>query len=185
MNGSSLCGSRVVLGPLAEDDSDVLWSWINTRELILYNAPYRPVHQSAHRAWFADVCQRQDLVLFAIRERNSGRLIGVCQLHTIHPVHHSAELQIRIGDAAWRGKGCGREALGMLLAIGFGDLNLRRIFLRVLADNTAAIRLYQSLGFIEEGRLREAVFVDGRYQDLLMMGLLQSEYRSPSGTPTF
>lgn len=73
----------------------------------------------------------------------------------------------------------------MLLAIGFGDLNLRRIFLRVLADNTAAIRLYQSLGFIEEGRLREAVFVDGRYQDLLMMGLLQSEYRSPSGTPTF
>lgn len=171
-------GEQVSLGPLASADAAALWRWINDRTLVLNNAPYRPIHEGTHRDWFAQITSRTDAVIFAIRALPDDVLIGVCQLHSIHPIHRSAELQIRIGEAAWRGKGCGREAVSLLLETGFHDLNLRRIYLHVLAGNAAAIRLYRRAGFVEEGRLREAVCIGGRYEDLLVMGLLRRDIES-------
>jgi RimJ/RimL family protein N-acetyltransferase len=169
-------GTLVTLGPLTEADSPSLWEWINDRDLVVSNAPYRPVHEAAHDEWFAHALKRQDLAMCAIRTGPDKRLIGVCQLHSIHPVHRSAELQIRIGDGAWRGKGCGREAVTLLLAMGFRDLNLRRIYLHVLASNVVAIRLYEQAGFVHEGVLREAAHVNGKYEDLLVMAILKHDY---------
>jgi RimJ/RimL family protein N-acetyltransferase len=164
------------LGPLSDADSETLWRWINDREQVLFNAPYRPVHEAAHREWFGSALKRPDAAIFAIRTIEESRLIGVCQLHSIHPVHRSAELQIRIGDEAWRGKGCGREAVQLLLTTGFHDLNLHRIYLHVLVGNSVAVRLYEKLGFVREGLLREAAHIDGRYQDLLVMGILRRDF---------
>jgi len=169
-------GMLITLGPLTDADSPSLWQWINDRDLVLCNAPYRPVHETAHREWFARTLKRQDLVIFGIRTKHENRLIGVCQLHSIHPVHRSAELQIRIGDGAWRGKGCGREAVTLLLATGFRDLNLRRIYLHVLASNTRAVRLYEHVGFVREGVLREAAHINGDFEDLLVMAILKRDY---------
>jgi RimJ/RimL family protein N-acetyltransferase len=173
-------GNLVVLGPLSEADSETMWRWINDRELVLFNNAYRPVHEATHQEWFANTLKRQDLAIFGIRTRPEDRLIGTCQLHTIHPVHRSAELQIRIGEEAWRGKGCGRETVQLLLATGFRDLNLRRIYLHVLANNAVAIRLYEKVGFIREGLLREAAYIDGRYEDLLLMAMLKRDFLAPN-----
>lgn len=170
-----MTGEKVVLAPLAREDAPTLWRWINARDLVVHSAPYRPIHASGHEAWFADVQKRNDLVIFGIRTASTGTLVGTCQLHSIHPVHRSAELQIRIGDPEARGKGYGSQALEQLLRFGFGDLNLRRIWLHVLAGNSAALKLYAKFGFREEGRQREAVYIDGRYEDVVLMGLLRSE----------
>jgi RimJ/RimL family protein N-acetyltransferase len=47
----------------------------------------------------------------------------------------------------------------------------------VVADNERAIRSYEKVGFRQEGKLREAVFVDGSYRDLLLMSILGREYQ--------
>jgi RimJ/RimL family protein N-acetyltransferase len=60
---------------------------------------------------------------------------------------------------------------------GFEMMNLHRIELTVYAEHAAAIHVYEKVGFRQEGRLREAAFKFGRYQDLLMMGLLAGELR--------
>ena len=95
-----------------------------------------------------------------------GRLIGSCQLHGIHPVHRSAELQIRIGEAGERGRGHGTEAVTLLVDFAFRDLNLRRVALHVLATNERALKMYERIGFVREGVLREAAHVDGEYVDV-------------------
>ena len=167
--------TRVVLGPVTMTDAPVLFRWINDRELVLHSAAYRPVHEGSHREWVKGLSQRRDLVAFGIRMRRSQRLIGVCQLTAINAVSRSADLQIRIGDAAARGKGLGLEAVRLLVAFGFRDLNLHRVSLQVLATNRRAVRTYERAGFQLEGTLRDAAFVDGRFVDVLVMSLLEGE----------
>lgn len=166
----------VVLSPLTAADGPTLFNWINDRELVLFNSGYRPVHEPTHREWLAGLAGRRDLVAFAIRVKRTGRLIGVCQLTAIHAVNRSADLQIRIGEAASRGKGYGSEAVRLLLAFGFRDLNLHRIALQVFATNTRAIRTYERAGFRREGTLRDAVFIDGHYVDVLVMAVRKGQF---------
>jgi RimJ/RimL family protein N-acetyltransferase len=168
--------SRVVLAPLTEADLPRLFQWINDREQVLFNAPYKPVHAGAHREWFESIRKRPDVVIFGIRLIHSGKLIGSCQLHSIHPVHRSAEFQIRIGEVRERGKGYGLEAVRLLLDHAFRDLNLRRVFLHVYKTNRAVLRLYEKAGFVREGELRRAAYVNGRYVDVIVMGILRAEH---------
>jgi diamine N-acetyltransferase len=167
---------HVALVPLTPADVPVLFEWINDRQQVILNAPYKPVHAGQHQAWFDAIQERIDVVIFGIRLTEAGRLIGSCQLHNIHPVHRSAELQIRLGVVAERGHGYGTEATRLLLDFAFKDLNLQRVYLHVLTTNQIAIRMYQKVGFVREGVLRSAAHIDGRYLDLLMMGILRDEY---------
>ena len=167
---------RVVLGPLADEDSEILFQWINDRDLVLHNAPFRPVDAASHRDWYDAVRARHDVAIFAIRRASDHALIGTCQLHSIDPVHRSAELQIRIGDQAECGRGYGTEAVRMLLQHAFRDLGLNRVSLRVFANNDRAVRAYAKAGFTREGVLREAAYIDGRFVDVLAMAILSREY---------
>ena len=68
-------------------------------------------------------------------------------------------------------------ATQQLLAHGFNDLNLNRIYLTLLPDNERARRMYLRLGFQEEGRQRQAIFKSGRYHDVLEMALLREDFQ--------
>jgi len=166
---------RVTLSAIAMGDAPALFKWINDRELVLFNAPFRPVHEASHREWVKGLAQRRDVVAFGIRLKKSGKLIGVCQLTGINAVSRSADLQIRIGEGASRGKGLGLEAVRLLTAFGFRDLNLHRIALQVFATNTRAIKTYEAAGFRHEGTLRDGAFIDGRFVDVCVMALLEDE----------
>lgn len=175
----ALKGRRVALTPLMVRDVPILFRWINERDQVRFNGPYRPVTEREHAAWFEEIQkQRRDTVIFGIRLLSSGRLIGSCQLHSISPVHRSAELQIRIGEAKERGRGYGTEAVRLLLDFGFRDLNLHRIHLHVWATNEVALKMYERLGFVREGVLRRAAYIDGDYLDVVVMGILLEEHLS-------
>jgi RimJ/RimL family protein N-acetyltransferase len=166
---------EIKLSPLIADDAPALFAWINDRDQVLFNAPYKPVSEPQHAEWLAAVVSRRDAVIFAIRTVSGNTLIGTCQLHSINPVHRSAELQIRIGAEEARGKGYGKNAVRLLLRFAFVDLNLHRVMVHVFADNDRAIRLYESTGFRREGTLRDAAFINGRYVDVIVMGILETE----------
>jgi RimJ/RimL family protein N-acetyltransferase len=164
--------AAIALSPLLESDLPMLYRWINDREQVLLNSTYRPVSETQHRQWFEQVQQRSDGVIFAIRVDHGARLIGTCQLHTIDRVNQSAELQIRIGEVAERGRGYGTDAVRHLVRFGFEDLNLHRIWLHVFSRNVAAQRAYEKAGFTREAIQREAAFIDGAYVDVVVMAIL-------------
>jgi RimJ/RimL family protein N-acetyltransferase len=171
-----LTGARISLGPVREEDLPHLARWINDRELVLLSSPYRPVHFSDHEAWWGSVSSDPSVELFAIRLLDGDRLVGTCQLLAIDQRHRTAELQIRIGEPDARGRGLGTEAVGLLLRHAFTDRDLERVSLHVLASNAPAIASYEKSGLVREGTLRRSAFVDGRREDVVVMGILRDEW---------
>jgi ribosomal protein S18 acetylase RimI-like enzyme len=72
----------------------------------------------------------------------------------------------------WRERGIGRRLIEATLAAA-DAAKFSRVELTVNADNERAIRLYKSHGFVEEGRKRSARFLEGQFQDVLVMGRLR------------
>jgi RimJ/RimL family protein N-acetyltransferase len=115
-------------------------------------------------------------IILAIVDKASNQHIGNIKLGPINWVHRRSPLGILIGDKEFWGKGAGSEAMRLMVEYGFRRLNLHRINLAVFAENEAAVRVYEKVGFKVEGRFRDDMFQDGRYKDRLWMGLLCSEF---------
>jgi RimJ/RimL family protein N-acetyltransferase len=112
-------------------------------------------------------------------ERES-RLIGAVRLEVLDSLAQRGELAISILDPGLLGRGIGRRAVRLVLHYGFATLGLHRVGLRVIAANERAIRCYQACGFRVEGREREAVELQGDWQDDLIMGVLRPEFEAAS-----
>lgn len=108
----------------------------------------------------------------------NGRLIGAIRLKVMDALAQRAELAISILDPGLLGHGIGRRAVRLILRFGFETLGLHRVGLRVIAANERAIRCYQACGFRVEGREREAVELEGDWQDDLIMGVLRPEFEA-------
>jgi diamine N-acetyltransferase len=90
--------------------------------------------------------------------------------------HGSVELKRIVLQREGQGQGVGRTCVRLLKRMAFADLRAHRFWLDVKALNIRAQALYASEGFIEEGRLRESVRVDGGFDSLIMMSMLEGEY---------
>jgi RimJ/RimL family protein N-acetyltransferase len=169
--------NQIQLRSLRLSDSQLLYEWINNRELVNFNAPYHPVSEAEHKAWFESVIiNRTDLSIFMIEDLSNKCAIGSCQLLNINSVFRSGEIQIRIGEFNSWNKGIGTEAIRLLCEFGFRDLNLNRIYLHVFATNIRAIRVYEKNKFVREGILRQAAYINNEFVDVVYMGLLKSDY---------
>jgi RimJ/RimL family protein N-acetyltransferase len=164
-------GSSIVLTPIIPGDFQALFRWANDIEIARLNEAYRPTDWASHQEWWSNIGKDQTKVIFAIRAEDAGAIIGYVQILNVSPVHRSATLGIRIGDEANRGKGHGSEAIRLALAYCWNDLNLSRLMLNVFESNQRAIKLYESLGFVREGLLRRAVFIDGKWIDVVLMAI--------------
>lgn len=170
--GGSQGVCKVELRAPQREDSALLFRWINDRALVSLSAPFRVIGRMEHEAWFAGICQGTAATAFFMIDRvEDGLTIGSCRLN-VHALHRSAELQIRIGVQDAQGNGCGSEAVRKLVSFGFETLGLHRVGLQVFATNLRAVRAYEKAGFEQEGRLREAACIDGRFVDILCMGIL-------------
>lgn len=116
--------------------------------------------------------------LFTIHARSNDQMLGECSLVRVDWKNRNAMLGISITDSAYWGQSYGSEAANILLRFGFYELNLHRIELGVFAYNARAIRAYDKIGFVEEGRERQILFRDGTYHDIIIMSILQREWRA-------
>ena len=101
-----------------------------------------------------------------------GRCLGHVGLYNIDHRVGSAEFAIMVGDKTAWGKGIGRLCTKWAVSYAFSELALRRVYLNVLETNVRARKLYEALGFVQEGRLRQAQWKSGRWVDVIVMGLL-------------
>lgn len=166
---------KVRLRALKESDIWILHKWINDPDVIRFTNTYRPISEMEQKEWFANTAYFRNNYVFGIELISEKVLIGTCGLYDFDAISRKAELRMKIGESQQRGKGIGTEALLQLLTFGYNDLNLNKIWLRVLADNIAGIKLYEKAGFITEGKLREDIYITANYKDIVVMSLLKSE----------
>ncbi len=101
-----------------------------------------------------------------------GKPIGIVGLTEGDPVDKNAELYVVIGENGYRGQGIGRAACKFIIDYGFDKLKLHKILLVANGYNLKAIGLYKTLGFVEEGRLRDQILKDGKYYEEVYLGLI-------------
>ena len=85
-------------------------------------------------------------------------------------------MAIALGERSYWGKGFGTDAMQIMLRYAFCELNLRSVGLIVFEYNPRAIRSYEKIGFVHEGRIRGAILREGKRWDFLYMGLLREEW---------
>jgi len=169
-------GKRVSLRAIERDDLPRYVAWLNDIEVSYHLTTFIPFNLEDETDWYERQRTDDTTQNFAIVLNEGEQHIGSVGLMGIDHREQRAELGIFIGDKSQWGQGYGREAIRLLLDFGFSELNLHRIFLRVDASHTAAIRCYVSCGFIEEGRLRDGVYRHGQFEDMIIMSLLRPEH---------
>jgi diamine N-acetyltransferase len=164
---------------LERADLAALNRWRNDPQIIRHlGANFHSISPEVDAHWYdAYLAGRDRAVRLAIVDATCDRVIGSVNLTDVHRVNRSAEFSIVIGESGYWSQGYGTEAARVMLTHAFDDLNLHRVYLTVLAENTRAVRLYERAGFAHEGRIREAVFKEGRYRDMLSMAILEPEYQ--------
>lgn len=113
---------------------------------------------------------------------NTNEVVGHVELDEIDLRNKSGRLcRVLVGEPSFRGKGIGVQMTRKLLEVGFDQLGLHRIDLVVFDFNAAAIRCYERVGFVKEGRLRDARRIGSEYWSLDQMSILEHEWR-PTAT---
>ena len=168
-----LKGDLVTLRAIEPGDHPVLAAYVNDLQVELLGGgdPPTPRSVASIESFWKQRAEDRGAIDFAIAV--GEKLIGQCGLVQHDPVAQTAELGITIGEREYWGRGYGRDAVRLLIEYGFRIRNLRKIWLTVHATNARAIRSYESVGFVEEGRQRAQVWSDGEYVDLVYMGLIK------------
>jgi diamine N-acetyltransferase len=92
--------------------------------------------------------------------------------------YRSIELKRLVLAREVQGRGLGRRCLRRLIELAFRDLGAHRFWLDVKDFNQRALHLYESEGFVTEGRLRESVWTESGWRDLVLMSVLASEFEA-------
>lgn len=171
----TLTGQFVNLRPLTVDDAELTFSWRQGARAVLLNQGAQTVEQQAR--WIAN---RPASEYNFIIETKLQLQIGMLSLTAIDLVNRVGEPgRFLIGDEdAAKGLPAAVEAMKLLYQLAFDNLKLRRVWGLVASDNRRMIKWQAYLGMVQEGRLRQHLLIDGRLQDGVVFGLLDSDYRS-------
>ena len=164
----------LIFADLNIEHSKIFTSWIANKEVVKYSlSAFLPDRDKSWvRSFISSLNENpatwDQAIVF------DGVVIGYCGLTNISKLNRSGEYFIMIGDSNFWNRGLGTLAGKKVLEYGFGELGLHRIWLTVSELNYGGIKSYKNLGFVEEGRMKEACFRDGKFHDKVVMSMLAS-----------
>lgn len=179
----TLSTSRLCLRPFTLADAPALQRLANDPRIGDTTAtlphPYGLHHAESWIAIHEDLYASGRAMPLAVTRE--GELLGTMGFATLSWTHQRAALAYWIGTAYW-GRGYATEAAAALVAYGFADLKLQRIWAECFKRNLASARVLEKLGMRYEGCLRGEFKKHGVFEDMLRYGLLIDEWRASHGT---
>ena len=164
----------VSIRPFRKEDIYRKVEWLNKHENNLYLHYELPLDTEKTERWFLKNHDRKDRYDSIIEM--DGIPCGLIGLLSIDRINLKAELYIAIGDTTMKGKGISTQACKLLLQYAFAKLGLNRVYLYTETGNLAAQRLFEKIGFLKEGCIRQDVLSHGKYADRFVYGLLKEDY---------
>lgn len=175
-----LIGDNIILRPLKMEDLKKTHEWRNNLNLIKLTQGIRfPKTMEMDRDWFESALNDKSNrnVYFGVDEIQTGDFIGIIQLNNIDYISGTAIWGFIIGDENKQGKGYSVEAPSLLFNYAFNVLNLRKIYGYPIKFNDATMRMHEKIGaFIKEGELKNQVYFDGEYHDVLILSLFKEDF---------
>ncbi len=172
-----LRGTKVGLRPRHPDDVAVLHAALHDDPSVRVRTDTRPWQPlNADQSPFAVKEPKDDLAVFSVVELTPDEpLAGAAVLWGIDQHNGFAHLGLSLLPA-FRGRGLSSDLVRALCRYGFVFRHLHRLQIETLADNAGMIGAAISAGFVHEGTLRGAGWVEGRYLDEVIYGLLRDEW---------
>ncbi len=165
----------IILREISLKDTENIVKWRNQENVRKHFVYQELFTKESHEEWMKTMVSTGKVAQFIIHSTKENQDVGSVFLRDICPIHQKAEFGIFIGEDVARGKGYGTVAAKCILQFGFQTLNLHKIFLRVFANNQQAIASYKKAGFKVEGTMKDDVFINGSFHDMVFMGILQNE----------
>jgi RimJ/RimL family protein N-acetyltransferase len=158
-----------------------LWESIGSRDDLWSGIPSGPfANETAFAEWLIDRSGRTGQVLYAIREKQSGRVQGLYFLLRIEPQFATCEIGLTYGPALQRST-AGTEAFFLLANYALGTLGYRRLEWRCGPENEASNRAAKRYGFTREGMLRQTSWTKGVNWDTVYYSILDGEWPAIAG----
>ncbi|MGH3921453.1 MAG: GNAT family N-acetyltransferase [Pseudonocardiaceae bacterium] len=167
-------GELVTLRLMEPSDAEALWRWNHDPDVMRWmdDGYAQPLAQV--KKWMEERPRNAyGDVLFGIEVRTDTQLIGLVRLRDAESETGCAELDIYLGEKQYWGRGYATDAMRAICRYGFEKMRLHKIALRVVTEH----HVYQKVGFVDEGRLRQVFRRDGQWYDMFTMGLLEGELR--------
>jgi RimJ/RimL family protein N-acetyltransferase len=172
-------GKKVKIRALEKKDLDEIMKWVNdykvTRTLTSFLYPLSGEQEEKILEKLIEPNERNRT--FAI-ETKKGEYLGNIGFHNIDWKNRNAEVGIVIGKKNYWNKGYGTDAMMTILDFAFNRMNLHKVYLGVFDFNQGGIKSYLKCGFKKEGHLRGMFYNEGKYHDMVMMGILKKEYKA-------
>jgi len=165
-------GQQIYLRPITADDTEMAVRWRN-RPVVVENFIYRkPVSRKDHENWLANKVFTGQVHQFIVCRNEDDMPVGSIYLQNFEEEHKKAEWGIYLGEERAYGKGIGTEAAKLVLNYAFTALGMHKVVSRVLARNKASIRMNEKAGYVREAYLKDELFLEGRYEDLILFGAI-------------
>ncbi len=186
--GMELRSERLILREYVEADWQAMFGYqAAERYWRYYEAGGRRTEAGARQMvrLFCDWQQTHPRLYFqmAVALKSDGRLIGSCGLRVRRLVDHGrpdagweADIGYDIDPELW-GQGYASEAAARIVRFGFDELSLHRVWAYCISDNRGSWRVMEKIGMRQEGLLRQNEFMQDRWWDSRVYGLLASEWR--------
>ena len=169
---------RIELIPLDTVHEKYIVKWRNNQKISESLFSSNTVTLESHRQWFKKYKESTNRKEFIINITDGDIPIGTIGLSSIDRINMKAEYGILIGETEYFGKGYAKEASFLILKYAFVELLLNKVYLRVFDNNERALGMYKSLGFSFDGILRQDVFKEGKFLNIIEMSFLREEWKN-------
>lgn len=166
-------GDTITLRTVEEEDIPLMQRLLNHPEIRPNIGRSDPINAEQEREFFEEEISAEGSVELLVSVDGEG--IGLVGLDLTPGAVREAELGYWL-DPEYHEQGYGSEAARLLTEYGINQRGCHRIEARVFEHNAASQNLLESLGFTQEGRQREAAFVDGEYRDIYWYAVLAEEW---------
>ncbi len=172
-------GKIITLRAIELQDLPLLHKWANdpvTQDGI--GEIHFPSSMDFHQQWFQNL-KTDRLNQRLLVETAEHGVIGISSIMNIDWRNRHAWHGLVLGEANYRGKGYGVDAIMATMRYAFDELNLERLDGAMIEYNQASIATYcgKRLGWKEEGRRRNYLYRKGRFWDQIIVGITQKDYR--------
>ena len=173
---------RIYLRLFDEKDVPLRVKWMNDPEIReMLNAPY-PVSEQSTKKWLASVLEDSARIDFAICMKETDCVIGYTGFRNIDLINNKAESYTGLGETKYWGKGYAKESKIAALSYIFKKYNLNKVYALIWSKHTRSIEMNKRIGYRVDGVLREDLYSNGEYRDMVIMSLLRDEFLKRTDT---
>ena len=173
-----IISDKTVIRPIEKNELPLIKKWYNDDEIMHWGSGSRPGLEYSldflEDIWYEEICSDSNTRMMI--ETKEGKAIGIIGFSDKNSQERRCKLIILIGEREYWNKGYGSDAIKSFLEYLFNRWNLNRVELDTWDGNERAIKCYQKCGFQIEGRFRKARFVNGKYHDEILMGILKEDF---------